>query len=123
MIHEENMTLEQIQAEMTRLQEMADKRRQAEQAEVIKVIKDLVAKHKLHARDVFPPKEKKASTVAPKYRDHQNAENTWTGRGKMPTWLAQRVAEGHGVESFLIPTDATPYALEVAPGGEDSDTY
>ena len=102
MIHDENLSLDQIEAEMKRLQELADKRRQAEQAEVIKVIKDLVAKHKLQMRDIFPAKEKKPSTVAPKYRDHQNPENTWTGRGKMPKWLQAEVATGKHKEDFLI---------------------
>ena len=27
-------------------------------------------------------------TVAVKYRDPKNPENTWTGRGRMPRWMA-----------------------------------
>jgi DNA-binding protein H-NS len=30
----------------------------------------------------------KGSKVAPKYRDPKNPANTWTGRGRMPRWLA-----------------------------------
>src|SRR5689334_23905523 len=26
-------------------------------------------------------------SVAPKYRDPKNPENTWTGRGRMPLWM------------------------------------
>ena len=32
--------------------------------------------------------------VAPKYRDPANAENTWTGRGRMPKWVAELSAKG-----------------------------
>jgi DNA-binding protein H-NS len=30
----------------------------------------------------------KGGKVAPKYRDPKNPANTWTGRGRMPRWLA-----------------------------------
>lgn len=36
----------------------------------------------------------KRSTVAVKYRDPNNPENTWTGRGRMPRWLAEAIATG-----------------------------
>lgn len=43
----------------------------------------------------------KRGTVAPKYRDNDSAQ-TWTGRGKMPTWLTSKIAAGATKESFLI---------------------
>jgi len=41
--------------------------------------------------------------VAVKYRDPQNPENTWTGRGRMPRWLTA-VTKGGKVkkDDFLI---------------------
>ncbi len=32
--------------------------------------------------------------VAPKYRDPANPANTWTGRGRMPKWVADLNAKG-----------------------------
>ncbi|MDI9329771.1 MAG: H-NS histone family protein [Alphaproteobacteria bacterium] len=32
--------------------------------------------------------------VAPKYRDPANPDNTWTGRGRMPQWVAALQAKG-----------------------------
>ncbi|MEY2622455.1 MAG: hypothetical protein RIT26_2275 [Pseudomonadota bacterium] len=32
--------------------------------------------------------------VAPKYRDPANPQNTWTGRGRMPRWVADLEAKG-----------------------------
>jgi DNA-binding protein H-NS len=32
--------------------------------------------------------------VAPKYRDPANPANTWTGRGRMPQWVADLNAKG-----------------------------
>jgi len=48
---------------------------------------------------------KPASTrppVAAKYRNSADASQTWTGRGKRPRWLADAVAAGASLESFLI---------------------
>ncbi len=35
-----------------------------------------------------------ARKVAPKYRDPANPDNTWTGRGRMPKWVAELSAQG-----------------------------
>lgn len=45
---------------------------------------------------------KSGGKVAPKYRDPANPENTWTGRGKQPRWLAAYTGEGRALEDFLI---------------------
>lgn len=47
-------------------------------------------------------KAKAPSKVAPKYRNPSNANETWSGRGKQPRWLASYVAEGRNVSEFLI---------------------
>jgi DNA repair protein RadC len=41
-------------------------------------------------------------TVKPKYRDPENPENTWAGRGCHPAWLRRRLAAGGRLEDFLI---------------------
>lgn len=45
---------------------------------------------------------KSIGKVAPKYRDPSNPENTWTGRGKQPRWLAAYTGDGRDLEEFLI---------------------
>lgn len=45
---------------------------------------------------------RKVAKVAPKYRNPANAEETWTGRGKQPRWLAEYTNNGRKVEEFLI---------------------
>jgi DNA-binding protein H-NS len=45
---------------------------------------------------------RKLAKVAPKYRNPADAEQTWTGRGKQPRWLAEYTAQGRKVEDFLI---------------------
>jgi DNA-binding protein H-NS len=45
---------------------------------------------------------KSLGKVPPKYRDPANPENTWTGRGKQPRWLAAYTGNGRNVDEFLI---------------------
>ncbi|XID74794.1 H-NS family nucleoid-associated regulatory protein [Alkanindiges sp. WGS2144] len=40
--------------------------------------------------------------VAPRYRNPENHNETWTGRGKQPRWLVAKIADGARLESFLI---------------------
>ena len=47
-------------------------------------------------------KGRKLGKVPPKYRNPANKDETWTGRGKQPRWLAAQVAKGKKVEDFLI---------------------
>ena len=42
---------------------------------------------------------KAKSKIAPKYRDPNNFENTWTGRGRQPRWMT---ASGKKAEEFRI---------------------
>ena len=58
---------------------------------------------KVRGRAAAKPK----STVAPKFRDPDSGA-TWTGRGRPPVWLAQKLAQGATKEQFLIPTQSTP---------------
>lgn len=42
-------------------------------------------------------------SVAVKYRDPKNAENTWTGRGRPPRWMAAALKGGKAKkDDFLI---------------------
>jgi DNA-binding protein H-NS len=43
----------------------------------------------------------KRAAVAPKYRDSESGQ-TWTGRGKSPTWLTAKLAAGATKEQFKI---------------------
>ena len=61
---------------------------------------------------------RKTGKVAPKYRDPDNKRNTWSGRGRMPRWLAQKTKHGRSVADFLIPGLAKPTARKSASIGQ-----
>jgi DNA-binding protein H-NS len=44
----------------------------------------------------------KTRIVAAKYRNPKNADEVWSGRGRMPVWLAAEIKAGKDREDFLI---------------------
>jgi DNA-binding protein H-NS len=44
----------------------------------------------------------KGSSVAPKYRNPENATETWAGRGLKPRWLTAAIKSGKKLEDFAI---------------------
>jgi DNA-binding protein H-NS len=43
-------------------------------------------------------------SVAPKYRNPENASETWAGRGLKPRWLTAAIKSGKKQDDFLIAT-------------------
>ena len=52
-------------------------------------------------RRPYPP-------VAPKYRNPNDASETWSGRGKRPRWLVALLKAGKHIEDFRIATKPRP---------------
>jgi DNA-binding protein H-NS len=46
--------------------------------------------------------KKERKSVEPRYRNKDNFEETWTGRGKQPRWLVAAIEAGAKLEDFLI---------------------
>ncbi|GAB3791870.1 H-NS histone family protein [Dyella agri] len=45
----------------------------------------------------------KGTTIAPKYRNPEDASQTWTGRGRKPSWVAEALRKrGVTLDSLLI---------------------
>ncbi|OOG41434.1 H-NS histone family protein [Rhodanobacter sp. C05] len=82
----------------------------------------------LNLDEVYPARRSKGtkngkkSSVAPKYRNPANPEQTWSGRGKRPLWLAGALKKrGVTLESFLIDggtSKAAPAKKTVATKGK-----
>ncbi len=44
----------------------------------------------------------KRSTAVAKYRHPENADLTWSGRGRKPGWITEGLARGKSLEDFAI---------------------
>lgn len=85
------------------------------QAEISKIAKDLgvsvedllqdkVSRKKKASRKTTARK-KKAGVRRPakiKYRNPQDSSQTWTGRGKRPIWLREKLEQGAKLEDFEV---------------------
>ena len=50
-----------------------------------------------------PEQRKKRKTIAiVKYRDPAQPENTWSGNGKTPKWLLEKIDKGTRMEEFEV---------------------
>lgn len=93
-------------AELTRLRADVDAllaKRQSEEKAVLKQkLVDMAKAQGFDLDDVLGRKSRRG-IVAVKYRDPENAENTWTGRGRMPRWMvAATKKRGVNKEDFLV---------------------
>ena len=88
-------TLQELIAQKTAIEQQINEVKKRESSEAITKVRALVREYDLAIDDVFPGK--KVAKVAAKYRDIATGK-TWTGRGKMPTWLT-----GKDKNEFLIP--------------------
>ena len=43
--------------------------------------------------------------VLPKYRNPDNPEETWSGRGRQPRWVQATLAEGETLDDLAIPRE------------------
>jgi DNA-binding protein H-NS len=86
----------------TRIARLKIEKQNAERAELRDRVIAMVKEHGFEISDLFGIGRKGKGTVAVKYRDPHNAENTWTGRGRMPRWLAAATKGGKAKkEDFL----------------------
>ena len=114
-------TLEQIHADIKRLEQEAKQVRDAEVAEVVAKMKAAIEHYGLTAADlgwaskagrkvgkgkaVPSPKARKKGAAAKsprqvKYRD--DAGNAWVGHGKRPKWFVDALAAGKTAEELLV---------------------
>ena len=88
-----------------RIARVKGEKRDAERAALRQKVTDLAKEHGFDIHDLIGGggKGRGKGTVAPKYRDPKNPENTWTGRGRMPRWMTAATKGGKGKkEDFLI---------------------
>ena len=55
--------------------------------------------------DQFGPKSRgksRGKRVAVKFRNPENREETWTGKGRKPNWIDREVSAGRRLEDFAV---------------------
>lgn len=83
--------LSQLRSQIDRL--MVEKQ-SSERSALRQKMADMARDHGLSLDEVLGKGRKGKGSVAPKYRDPKNPENTWTGRGRMPRWMVAATKGG-----------------------------
>jgi DNA-binding protein H-NS len=92
--------LAQLRTQIDRL--MVEKQN-AERVALRQKLADMAKEHGLSLEEVLGKGRKGKGSVAPKYRDPKNPDNTWTGRGRMPRWMVAATKGGKSnKDDFLI---------------------
>lgn len=95
----------ELQEQIKKLQQQADELKKAELDNVIAELKNKIQQYGISAKDLglgAATAAKKAggrAEVAPKY---QKGDETWSGRGRQPKWVAEHIAAGGKIEDLLI---------------------
>lgn len=108
-------------AELDELMKNADRiRKEKRESERVALRNDIIALVEgsgLTIQDVFPefagakirkPRATKAPSSAPKeqepirFRNGANTDETWTGRGRMPSWLKRELEAGRSQDDFAV---------------------
>ena len=83
---------------------MLAERQEEEKAELKRQMQDLAASAGFDLSDLLGRgKGSKRGKVPAKYRNPENPDETWSGRGRQPRWLVAKLKKrGTKLESFLI---------------------
>ena len=76
--------LAELRTQIDRL--MVDKQN-SERVALRQKMADMAKEHGLSLDEVLGKGRKGKGSVAAKYRDPKNPQNTWAGRGRMPLWM------------------------------------
>lgn len=100
-------TYKELLAQREELEQQISAARQIEVGEAISKVKRLIADYSLTARDCglrsggdVDPVEKVRAPVPVKYCGPEG--QTWSGRGRAPSWLVALEAQGRHKDEFLV---------------------
>lgn len=96
-------TYDELQAEIAKLQEKANRIRQKEKEAAIATIRELMTKFEISPAELggVLKNGSKNSPPTAKYRDPASNQ-VWSGRGKPPKWMQAYLSANRTKDEFLI---------------------
>lgn len=101
-INLERMALKDLLELETRLQKAIAAARERERTEIKQKVETLVQSAGFSVSELFGGRGLKGRTVAAKYQNPENRNETWTGRGRKPRWLTAKLDKGAKLEDFAL---------------------
>ncbi len=98
----EKMSLKDLIAFKQEVEAAIVKRREEEKAEMQAKMARMAEEAGFSIEELFGKPRGRRGGGIPKYRNPDNPNQTWSGRGRKPRWLEEKLAEGMELEEFLI---------------------
>ena len=103
----DSLSLGELQVLRVKVDQEIESRRVQVRKEGLEKIKSIAAEYGLSSDELktLSAANKvsgKRGSVAPKYRDPLDANNTWTGRGRKPKWVEAYLATGGALDAIAI---------------------
>lgn len=102
-----NMSLSELEVMISDAEIAAKNNRITDKQNIIKEIMAIAAHINMGAvltdLNVKPIKTKRGVKIEISYRDPENFDHTWTGRGFQPLWLRGKLDAGHKLGEFTWP--------------------
>jgi DNA-binding protein H-NS len=98
----DGMSYAELAQMQTRIERLKIEKQNAERAVLRQRVLAMVKEHGFEISELFGRGRKGKGSVAVKYRDPQNPENTWTGRGRMPRWMVAATKGGKGKKDDFL---------------------
>jgi len=80
-----------------------DSRRKEEKQQLINEIQRMIEEKGFSVADIFGESDfVKKSSVPAKYKNPDNPEEKWSGRGRKPRWVIDQMKQGNSLENLRI---------------------
>jgi DNA-binding protein H-NS len=96
----ESMSLDELWALHVQLTEVLARRVESKKLAIERQLAELGRRFGGSAHDI--PQARPYPPVRPKFRNPEEASETWSGRGKQPLWVVELLARGGSLEDCRI---------------------
>lgn len=98
-----SLSVKELKDLRSKIEEAISDREKTERAELKAKMAALAADHGFSLDDLIGGRRGKAGKGTVKYRNPENPEETWTGRGRKPNWLNDKLSKrGARIEDFAV---------------------
>src|SRR5262245_2109503 len=98
----DSMSFAELAQMRARIDRLIIEKQNSERNELRQRIIAMVKEHGFEISDLFSNGRNGKGSLAVKYRDPHNPENTWTGRGRMPRWLVAATQGGKARKEVFL---------------------
>ncbi|MGO2278861.1 MULTISPECIES: H-NS histone family protein [unclassified Psychrobacter] len=98
----ENLNVEELRAITENAQQLIAKKQHQRLYDAYMQFEQIAEDSNATIEEILKAGEKLEKKRSIKYRNTSDHSETWTGRGRKPTWLVEALAAGRDIEDFAI---------------------